>query len=230
MSWFIPQAGFLERLSNEEKMQLGQICPPRNFSKGHTVFRAGDSCGQLTVVLKGVLKLSRNTAQGKERIIHLAGPGDILGAEFLEDGAVHHADAVCVSDEVVTCPIDREQFLQVSKRLPQVALSLVGSLSAQLNHLQDQVESASASVAERLARSLLWLAHRFGEAEEEGWVRISATLRQEDLAAMTASTRVTVTQTMGVLRDMGLVEGGRGAYRVKERELAAALEDLRFQI
>jgi len=229
MSWFIPRAGFLERLSEEEKMRLGQICPPRSYRKDEAVFMSGDACDELTVVLDGMLKIVRQGPSGKERILHLSGPGDILGAEFLEDGAVYKADAVCTSDGVVTCPINREQFVQVARELPRVTLSLVGSLAAHLTHLEDQIESATAPVIVRLGRALTWIARRFGREEPDGWVRIESELRQEDLAAMSGSTRVTITHTLGQLRERGLVEGTRGRYRIRLEPLERMIEDLLWE-
>ncbi len=229
MSWFIPRAGFLERLSDEEKMRLGQICPPRSYNKDEAVFMTGDRCDELTIVLDGMLKIVRQGPSGRERILHLSGPGDILGAEFLEDEATYKADAVCASDGVTTCPINREQFVQVARELPRVTLSLVGSLAAHLTHLEDQIESATAPVIVRLGRVLAWTARRFGREEPGGWVRLNSELRQEDLAAMSGSTRVTVTHTLGQLRDLGLVEGTRGRYRVKLEALEAMIEDLLWE-
>ncbi len=229
MPWFIPHAGFLERLSEEEKMRLGQICPPRSYGKDEAVFLSGDACDELTIVLDGMLKVVRQDPSGKERILHLSGPGDILGAEFLEDEARYNADAVCASDGVMICPINREQFVQVARELPRVALSLAGSLAARLTHLEDQIESASAPVIVRLGRVLAWTARRFGRPEADGWVRLTSELRQEDLAAMSGSTRVTVTNTLGQLRRLGLVEGTRGRYRVRLNELEATLEEMLWE-
>jgi len=226
MPWFIPRAGFLERLNDDEKMRLGQICPPRNHDKGEAIFRSGDTCDELTIVLEGMLKVVRQGAAGNERILHLSGPGDILGAEFIEEGAVYQADAVCTSDKVTICPINRYQFIQVARELPQVALSLVGSLAAHLTHLEDQLESATAPVIVRLSGVLVWMARRFGRQDGDGWVSIESELRHEDLAAFSGSTRVTVTQTLSRLRELGLVEGTRGRYRVRLAELEALSEDL----
>ncbi len=229
MPWFIPRSGFLERLDDDEKMRLGQICPPRRYGKDEVVFRTGDSCDQLTIVLGGMLKVVRQGAAGKDRILHLSGPGDILGSEFLEDGARYKADAVSASDEVVICPISRAQFIQVAQELPHVALSLVGSLAAHLAHLEDQIESATAPVIVRLSGVLAWTARRFGSEETNGWVRIESELRHEDLAAMSGSSRVTVTHLLGRLRELGLVRGTRGHYQVRLADLEAMSEQLLWE-
>jgi CRP-like cAMP-binding protein len=55
-------------------------------------------------------------------------------------------------------------------------------------------------------------------------------LRQEDLAAICGSTRVTVTHTLGELRDQGFVEGTRGSYRVRLQALEQHLQAIEAQI
>ncbi len=229
MPWFIPQPGFLERLTEEEKIRMGTICPPRTYRRGEAIFRPGDPCQELIIVLDGTLKVSRLTERGQERILYLVGPGDILGANFLDANAQYHAEAVCLNDEVRICPVNRDQFIRVAKELPNVSLSLCGALAQRLEHLEDQLEAATAPVAVRLGRVLVWLAQRFGKPAEAGWYRIESELRQEDLAALASTTRVTVTHTLSMLRQAGLVEGTRGTYRVRLEDLEAYLEDLAWE-
>lgn len=92
--------------------------------------------------------------------------------------------------------------------------------------LEDQLEWSGENVASRLVRVLLMLAERFGEPEGEGWTRLDLELKQEDLAALGGTTRVTVTQSLSELRDAGLVEGTRGHYRLRKDGLQLYLEQL----
>ncbi len=64
----------------------------------------------------------------------------------------------------------------------------------------------------RLASTLLDLARRFGREADDGWVEVDLDLRQEDLAALAGTSRVSATQALGAWRALGLVEGTRGRY------------------
>jgi CRP-like cAMP-binding protein len=226
---YLRQPGFMERLSEYERMRMGQICPPHSYRRGDFLFRAGDSCNGLTMIMKGQVKLTRLAPGGQERILYIAGPGDLLGTNFLDPRATFSSDGVCL-DQVVICPVSRPHLEQVAKELPNVTLKLAQVLSERLSHLEDQLELSSAPVNIRLGRTLIWLAQRFGQTIAGGWRELSVELRQEDLAAICGSTRVTVTHTLGELRDQGFVEGTRGSYRVKLEALQNHLEDLEAQI
>lgn len=112
---------------------------------------------------------------------------------------------------------NREQFVQVAHQLPGVALSLVGTLAERLEQPEDQLETAASPVIVRLGRTLLRLIDRFGQPDGESSYWLEIDLRQEDLAALTGSTRVTITHTLGLLRKLGLVESTRGSYRVNAK-------------
>ncbi|WP_018466347.1 Crp/Fnr family transcriptional regulator [Calidithermus timidus] len=220
---YLQQPGFMERLSEHERTRLGQICPPKTYRRSEHLFRVGDRCDALTIVIRGQIKLTRLTPLGQERIIFIAGEGDLLGTNFLDPKARFHSDGVCLG-EVVICPVSRDHIEHVALELPNVPLRLAEVLSERLSHLEDQLELSSAPVLLRLGQALLWLCTRFGREVEEGWWELSLELRQEDLAALCGSTRVTVTHSLGFLREQGLVEGTRGSYRIRRRALERYLE------
>ena len=219
MPWGLKRPGFLERLSDAEKKRLMQICPPRVAAKGVHIVRRGDPADALFIVLKGTVKLKRATSKGTQ-VVALAGPGDLFGDRFLSEGAVFESDAVAAGDSVV-CPIDREQLEQVARELPRVALVIAGVLAERLAELEARLEWALLPAAQKLARAFLDLAQRFGEAESE-WVRLEPPLTHEEIAGYAGLTRVTVTQLISFFKERGILEGGRGHYRL----LPAALEAL----
>lgn len=224
---YLSQPGFLERLSQHEMERLGEICPPRKFQQGEVLYREGDACDGLTILLEGQVKLSRLGPKG-ERILYVAGPGDFIGTNFLDQNAYHRTDAVCLS-QVTICPVKRAQIQIVARELPNVPLTLYQVLAQRLEQAQDQLELASAPVAVRLSQALLILAERFGRKEDAGWVGFGLELRQEDLAALSGTTRVTVTHTLGQFREQGLLEGTRGVYRVQLEKLRDYLEAARWE-
>jgi CRP-like cAMP-binding protein len=220
---YLQQPGFMERLSEYERTRLGQLCPPKTYRRGDYLFRAGDRCDALTIVIRGQIKLTRPTPSGQERIIFIAGEGDLLGTNFLDPNARFRSDGVCLG-EVMVCPVSRDHIGQVARELPNVPLRLAEVLSERLSYLEDQLELSTAPVLQRLGQALLWLCGRFGREQEGGWWELSLELRQEDLAALCGTTRVTITHSLGSLREQGLVEGTRGSYRIRLEALERYLE------
>jgi CRP/FNR family transcriptional regulator len=72
--------------------------------------------------------------------------------------------------------------------------------------LQDACRIALAeTVAARLARLLIELAHQIGEHGESGEFRFPLLLTHEEMASMTCTTRETVTRTLGQFRKEGWI-------------------------
>lgn len=220
---YLRQPSFLEHLSEQERQRLGQICPPRALQPGELLYHEGDPCYSLFILIEGQVKLLRMSSGGQERIVYVAGGGDLLGINFLAQDAAHTTTAICLS-RVVICPVEKSQVVQVSKELPRVALCLVQVLAERVSQLEDQLEVSSAPAAYRLGRAFAWLAQRFSMPGFSPWHDLPMELRQEDLAAMCGTTRVTVTNTLGELRNLRLVEGTRGRYRVNLKALERWLE------
>jgi CRP-like cAMP-binding protein len=220
---YLHQPGFLESLSEYERERLAQICPPRLFQPGELLHRAGDPCQSLIILIEGQVKLLRVVAGGQERIVYIAGGGDLLGINFLDQDATHTSNAVCLS-RVMICPVGKSHVEQVSRELPNVPLRLAQVLAQRVALLEGQLEDTSAPVAFRLGRALAWLAQRFSVPDYSAWRDLPMELKQEDLAAMCGTTRVSVTHSLGELRNLGLVQGTRGRYRVNLKALEDWLE------
>lgn len=146
---YLRQPGFMERLSEYERTRLGQICPPNRYQPGDYLYREGDKCSGLTVMIEGQVKLSRLSPAGQERILFIAGPGDLLGTNFLDENAIHKTDAICMG-QVLICPVDKSHIEQVARELPNVTLRLAQVLSERVEHLESQLELSSAPVGLRL--------------------------------------------------------------------------------
>lgn len=147
----------------------------------------------------------------------------MLGTNFLDTEAAFNSDCVCMS-EVMICPVGRDHIEQVARELPNVPLRLIQILSERMDHLEGQLELSNAPVSLRLGQTFAWLAHRFSVPDLSHWRDLPMDIKQEDLAAICGTTRVTVTHILGELREMGLVEGTRGRYRVNLTALDTWLE------
>ena len=67
--------GLNERELKSIGLEVGQMDLPR----GAALFRPGDPCSGIHVVVSGHVKVSLGTADGAEKVVDLAGPGQTLG-------------------------------------------------------------------------------------------------------------------------------------------------------
>lgn len=219
--WFIKDAAFVERLSREDMAVFRRVCPDRRYARGERIFHAGDPATDLHLVAQGQVKLVRPLANGNEHIAALCGPGDFIGESFLLEAARYRVDALALT-EVVTCPVDRSQFLQLTLQAPALILAFAQVLAGHLGACREQLSASYAPVKARVLRVLWEQAERFGRPGEDGWLELSTQLKHEELAAMVTATRVSVSMAMAELREEGLLEGTRGEYRLNVGALQQA--------
>lgn len=211
--WFIRDTGFSTRIDDRDKQTFMRICPEKRYGRGDAIFRVGDPATDLHVIAAGKVKLVTGTPEGQERILAICGPDDFIGEAFLQDASVYRVDAVALAP-TITCPMSRDQFLELSLRAPTFVLSFAEILASHLFACRDQLSSAYEDIERRLVRVLLEQTERFGRPLEEGWYELHTELRHDELASMIRATRVSVSMAFAELRERGLVEGSRGEYRV----------------
>lgn len=216
---------FSEVVDRQDMDVFMRVCPERPYGRGDAVFRAGDPAREMHVIAKGRVKVTVATPEGEERILAICGPDDFIGDAFVAQDAAYRAEAVALTD-VVTCPISRDQFLQMSLKAPGFVLGVCEILSGHLFDCRAQLASGYDPVLVRVAKVLLDLAARFGEPEGDGWVTVASSLKHEEIASMVSATRVSVTMAMGELRERGLVEGSRGTYRLHVPALTSMTDSL----
>ncbi len=224
--WFVTDSGLAERLDDADRGVFMRVCPERAYRKGETVFREGDPAESLHVVAKGRIKLTRVTPDGRERILAIVGPDDMIGEAFLREDARYRADAVALGDDVVTCPMSRGQFQQLSLQAPSFVLAFSEILARNLFVCRDRLTGGYAPIKVRVAQALVEQGRRFGRpADDRDWLELETELRHEELAALIGATRVSVSTAISDLRQDGLLEGTRGRYRLH----VPALEDLELE-
>jgi CRP/FNR family cyclic AMP-dependent transcriptional regulator len=221
--WYVKDTQFAQRISEQDMSIFQRVCPDRRYTRGETIFRAGDLATDLHVLAQGQVKLVTLSANGSERILAILGPSDFFGEAFLGDAAYYSVDAVALSD-VMTCPVSRAQFLQMSLQAPQFVLTFTQILASHLFDCREQLSASYAPVKFRVIRVLLEQAERFGTHEASGWTTFKTVLKHEELAAMVSATRVSVSMAIAELRDAGLLEGTRGNYRIHSEALVKRLE------
>lgn len=196
----------------------------RYLAKGEPLYLQGEAAVVTYLVEEGLVALSLATRPDRERIVGLAGPGDLVGAltadqrEYLESAhALSHGAAV--RGVTLGQPLaGHEPSAELADALSRAA----GEHMVQLTRL---LEDSEVPVPARVARTLLRLGERFGQSiDHDGGmsraqtsrprqvVRLTLPLTHETIAGMVGAARETTTSTIEQLRRRGLVHGTRGRY------------------
>lgn len=195
------------------------------LSRGQTLYQAGDPADAVYFVLEGLLKPSRGNSFGEERLVGLVGPGDVVGLGGLSQQRLHSEDASALT-RLKLVRLEVSSLANLIQKHPAIAQIVLAAMAQRAQDLLELLELSSLPVLIRISRALLWLGERFGRPENDGWHTLDLGLRHEDLASLVGVQRPTLTHTLSELRDVGLIRGTRGVYKVDLRGLERHLHRL----
>src|SRR5688500_20411414 len=95
---------------------------PLTLRRGDVLFNEGDDGNQLYVVTEGKIKLGRSSVDGRENLLALLGPGQMLGELSFFDPGPRSATATAVTD-VELKSLGRDALIPVLPTHPDVALA-----------------------------------------------------------------------------------------------------------
>ncbi len=208
-------AGFLVKLSEPEARALFDRGRRRRFDTGTTIFHEGEVGERVVVLLSGRAKIATVTEDGKEVMLGIRDPGDLLGEFSAIDGKPTSADVVAM-ERAVALVLDTASFKTWLTEHPAAALLLLEMVLARLRDAdRKRVEFSAYDTVGRVARRLFELAERFGRRTAQG-IEIALPLTQEELASWTGASRVGVSQALKALRDRGWIETRRRSITVRD--------------
>jgi CRP-like cAMP-binding protein len=209
------------QLSMAQLTHLASLARPHRHRKEQIIFNEGETGTALYMIVKGRVKISQSSPDGRERTLALLGPGDVFGELALLDGGPRSADAVVAEDtELLVVP--REEFLTFVMEQPQVAMSLLVVLSQRLRHTNLLVHDAAFfDVRGRLARLLLELARAEGGPDAAGAL-VCPQLTQSELASMVGVTRESINKWLRHYVRNGTVTRRRGRLVVVDPQRLTA--------
>jgi CRP-like cAMP-binding protein len=138
-----------------ELQELADGCQLRRYARGEALFRAGDHCDALHVVVTGQVKLHAISAAGQEKVIELVGPGRSFGEALVFSDSASTFNATALAESLVLS-VPKEAVVAEIARDPRFALRLLTGMSEQVQGLMSDVESyALHSGTQRVVNFLL---------------------------------------------------------------------------
>jgi CRP/FNR family transcriptional regulator len=205
-------------LAPDRQAELARQAVQRRFAAGETLFVEGEPSAGLWLVAEGSAKVYRVAPDGREHVLHLAGPGDSLNDIPALDGGPNAASAAAVSP-LVAWVVPRPALAAVLAADHALALAMLHTLAARVRRLVGQIEDlALRSVTARLARFLL------DQAENPSLSAPAVT--RAIIAAHLATTPESISRALRALEEAGAIRFDRHQIIILKpallRELALA--------
>jgi CRP-like cAMP-binding protein len=198
----------------------------RTLLDDEILFHQDDPATIFYLILDGQIKILQSTAEGFEVILHVLGPGDIVGALPTIGEGTYPAGATSLGTTQVAF-VDAETFDYILREHPIITKNLLvfATKVLQRSHLKIR-ELATERVERRIARALSRLSGQLGR-KQGGQIHLDFPLSQQDLAEMTGTTVYTVSRTLNEWKRQGILDHGRERIIILEpHELIKVGEDL----
>jgi CRP-like cAMP-binding protein len=166
--------------------QVGEGRRIGRYRKNQIVFSQGDRSDPAFYIQKGKVKITVVSEQGKEAVVSILGPHEILGEACLAGQTQRIATATTMTESVIV-RLEKAAVVRVIHDEPAFSEMFIAHLLARTIRVEaDLVDQLFNSSEKRLARMLLLLANFGKEGKPEP---IIAKISQETLAEMIGTTR-----------------------------------------
>ena len=192
-------------LKEEELGYISEKMVARKYESGNYIFMEESDGEQCFFVVKGSVKVTRLSKEGREVILAMLNQGDFFGEMSLLDGESRSANVIALEKtEVLT--LNRKDFLIVLSEYPKIAIQLLKELASRLRKSDRHIASLSLSDAEkRIALCIIRFADEKGIIRN-GRVSIAKIPIQQDIANMAGTSRETVSRALNVLEKEQLID------------------------
>ena len=164
----LPKVPIFSGLTDSELTFLAQKAVPRRYAAGESVFGEGEPCSGLYVVESGHVRIFKSSANGREQVLSIDGPGSSIAELPVFDGGNYPASVTAIDDATLLF-VSKQDFQALCLKHPQVALKVLRVVGSRLRRLVGIIEELSfTTVRHRLASFLLRLAQKEGKPAAKG--------------------------------------------------------------
>ena len=196
-----------------------------DLPRHHVIFEPGMPSDAVYFIVKGRVRLTRLSPDGRTVILALLGPGDLIG-EAAWELKEHDTYGETLIDTKLY-QISKESFETLIRQNPEFALRLIQVIGFRLKQAQARIEDlVFRQVPSRVARLLCSLAEHHGKVTPHG-IRVEFPLTHQEIADLVGSSRVTVTQVLNRFRTSRWIDIESKRVTIHDLE---ALEDLVRQV
>lgn len=159
----IPIFSDLEENSLNQILGLGSL---KMYAKDEIILNEDEAGTALFVIVKGKVKISRSSKDGKEVILTIMNESDFFGEMAILDGFSRSATVTALEESKLFI-IQRNDFLALLKNHTEVSIALLQELTQRLRAAGMKIKALSLKDAEgKVASVILQLAEEIGKIKQ----------------------------------------------------------------
>jgi CRP-like cAMP-binding protein len=202
----VDEPTFLDALDADAREALIAAGRPRRYPRGSLVFAEGDEGHDVLVVQSGAVKVVVGAPNGRDVILDVLHPGEILGELSAVDGGVRSATVLALEPTEVLV-VSQDRFQELLREHSSIGRSLLGVLSLRLRGAaRRQLEFGANDAIGRVCLRIIDLRQRYGQVQADGRVVVQVPFSQADLANWAGLSREAVVKGLRSLRSLGWID------------------------
>ena len=204
-------------LTDEQLEVFKEAVKTSLHKKRDVIFVEGDPCPGFYVVKSGRVKLLKTSRDGKEQIIKILQPGELLGMETFYDGK-RYGNTAMAMDDCEICFIEKRTFFDIIGRHPTIAKKIIIALSKELDNAYSKIGTMGLlNAKEKMAHLLYTLGKDYG-SNENGRIKLNLSLSRLEIAELLGITQETAIRLLKSFKDEGIIEIKRKEIIIKSPE------------
>jgi len=220
---FLKDIPLLEDIPEKDLKEISRYFHLKEVRKNDYIFFEGDEEPGIYIVIEGIVKLIKETSDGKTVILRLVTPKEVFGWLVMGDSKPSSTYTAQALIDTKVLYVSNKDFLKLLSLYPALAVKITCDASKMLLEAYDRLKSLAAEKVEgRIASLLLELSKKIGK-EENGKIVIKAPITRQDLAEMTGTTVETAIRIMSKWKKEGIVNTERGKIEILDLDYLESL-------
>jgi len=197
------QKSIFSVLTPDEKVELHSHTSLTSYRRNEYIFKEGDKPSGFMMLVSGKVKIFKEGVGGREQIIRMSKPMDLIGYRALFAEENHIATAVTLEDSVIA-NVTMEFIYSRALKNNDFSMKLLRKFASELGFANIRtVTLTQKHIRGRLAESLILLADKYGFEHDNTTLRVY--LSREDIANLSNMTTSNAIRTLSTFANEKLI-------------------------
>ncbi|WP_320815748.1 Crp/Fnr family transcriptional regulator [Flavobacterium sp.] len=199
----VRQFSSLKAFNKDELIKIANCKTSYTIKKGEPLFEEGEMVNGVFCVKDGVCKMTKLSDNGKDQIVKLAKPGELLGQRSMISEEAANLSAIALEDMEV-CFIPKSEIMQFFNENNKFSMNMMKAICGDLKEADDHmVNMAQKTVKQRLAETLIYLENFHGINEDKS---LKIQLSRDELAGMIGTATESCIRLLSDFKKNNLIE------------------------
>ena len=214
--WYFESVNLFNILCPHKVKAMGEKHQFINYKRDDYIYFPHDKAESIYMIAQGRVKIGHYLEDGKEVVTSILTTGEIFGELALagEDTRRHFAQVM--DNNTSVCPLSIEELKQLMYRDRELSFKMLKLVGLRLIKLERKLEllvfkDARTRVIEFLKDAASWKGKKVGFE-----TMIPTKLTHKDIAALTGTSRQTVTTILNELKDKNLINFDRRKILIRD--------------